>query len=256
MAADDSTQEPVQDPTRSPPPNELVEVARDLVEVTGRWFPGRPGEDAPRHFLLASGFLARCRALLSGMATLVSEAEHDCVGALYRPLLETYLSGVYALLGNGAAADVLEAALKHQVHQIDVALGAATPEDRPDDAKSLPVSHHPSGEGLVERVDALFSSINPAYADWTPRAHDHHYRITSLYDAHGGIGCLHRYLDVDDEGAVVRPHRDTPTMAPYLLNMAISLVLGFAAVWAAQVGKELSPLVDLHDRWEALQPSS
>lgn len=227
---------------------ELIQYARELQDIVGAWFPGRPGQDSPKYFLAAAGFLARSRTLLSGIATLVENSDDDCVGALYRPLLETYLSGMFSLLGEDSAMDVLESALKFQTHQIEVALGESTTKDPPPNARRLPVSHRPSGKGLVEHVDRLLSAIHEDYANWAPRAHDHHYRVTSLYDAHGGLGCLFQYLDEDGQ-PIVRRERGDPDKALYLLDMAISLVLGLAAAWATQAGKDKFTLIGLYDRW-------
>lgn len=234
-----------------------VRFAREVIALTSPWFPGRPGPSTPEHFVLASGFLARCRTLLSGMATLVEHDECDSIGALYRPLLETYLSGVYALLGGDDAADVLHASFKHLVHQINVAHGNADRDSRPPDARILPLSRPSEGDGLVERVSALLTQVNDAYAEWARRAYDSHYRSTSLMDAHGSIGCLRGYRQpTDDGGTIINPTRGNPELATFFLNHAIALVLGFAGVWASRVGKNVDALSDLHARWVATQPEN
>lgn len=211
----------------------------------------------PEHSVLASALLARCRALLSGLTTLVENGEDDCVGALYRPLLESYLAGVYSLLGGEEAAEALRSAFFHESHRIGVALGLEEPGTAPDGAQRLPVSQRREGNGLVERVDRLLADLDSEYGGWAPRTHDRHYRITSLTDAHGGIGCQsgHREL-TEDRSVVVRERRDDAYKALYLLNQGIALVLGFGGVWASQVGKDLGAVEDLHGRWVAVQPDS
>ncbi|QBI21766.1 hypothetical protein ER308_20870 [Egibacter rhizosphaerae] len=188
------------------------------------------------------------------MTTLVEHGEDDGVGALYRPLLETYLSGVFVLLGGDEAVEVLGRGLLHITHEIDVALGLAEREDRPDEAKRLDVSDYKGKTGLVQRVDQLLAEQNDEYRGWATGIHRHHYRVLSLYDAHGGAGCLHRYLVTSPDGPVVQSARGTPEIAILYLQHAIALVTGLAGLWGVRAGQEVSELVDVEQRWREMQP--
>lgn len=240
--------------TSTPPRSDSVGIGRAALAAT-EWFPGHAGPDPPTHMLWAGGFVARCRQLLSAMTTLVEQDEDDAVGALYRPLLETYLSGVFVLLGGDEAVKVLGRALLDTTHGLDVAFGRAQREDRPDEAERLAVSDYKGKTGLVERVDQLLAEQDAAYRGWSTRIHRNHYRVLSLYDAHGGAGCLHRHLITSPDGAtVVHGARGTPEIAILYLHNAIALVIGLAGLWGNQAGQDVSELVDVERRWQEMQP--
>lgn len=230
----------------------LVEVARDLMEAMEAWFPGRPGEGTPEHFVWAAGFLARCHALLSGLNTLVEHGEDDAVPALYRPLLETYLAGLYALLGGADAVAALRAGMDHDAHNLEVALGRATKEDRPKSAEKLTLSDYTGGTGLVNRVDALLAEADPGSKGWARKAYTNQYLTTSFHDAHGKLGSLSGYLVDEADGPSVLLRRNRPAVALHLLDMSISLVFSFAGVWASQAGKDTSTIGALYDRWQQM----
>lgn len=231
---------------------ELVEVARDLLEAVEAWFPGRPGAETPEHFVWAAGFLARCHALLSGLTTLVEHGEDDAVPALYRPLLETYLAGLYALLGGEEAVATLRAGMEHDAHNIEVALGRAGKDDRPKSADKLRLSDYRGGTGLVDRVDALLTEVDPDSAGWARKAYTTQYLTTSFHDTHGGLGSLSGYVADEPDGPAVSLRQDSPTAALRLLDMSVSLVFSFAWVWATRADKDTSAIGTLHDRWQQL----
>lgn len=233
--------------------SELVEVGRELLETVSRWFPGRPGAQAPENFVWASGFLARCHALLSGLTTMVEHGEDDAAPALYRPLLETYFSGLYAMLGGEEAAAALRAGQEHDAHNIDVALGRATKNDRPEGADMLRLSDYKGGTGLVDRVDALLEDADPDSAGWARKAYTTQYLPLSFHDTHGGLGSLSGYVMDDAGGTAVSLRRDRPGIALRLLDMSISLLFSFAHVWATQVGKDTTAIGDLYRKWRQLE---
>lgn len=231
---------------------ELVVVGRELLETVSTWFPGRPGAQAPENFVWASGFLARCHALLSGLTTMVEHGEDDAALVLYRPLLETYFSGLYALLGGEEAAAALRAGQEHDAHNIEVALGRATKDDRPEGADMLRVSDYKGRTGLVDRVDALLEDVDPDSAGWARKVYTTQYLPSSFHDTHGGLGSLSGYVMDDAGGAAVSLRRGEPGIALRILDMAISLLFSFATVWATQVGKDTTAIGDLYRKWGQL----
>lgn len=222
----------------------LVATARDLLGLVAGWFPGSARADT--HFVWASGFLARCHGLLSGVTTLVEQHEDDSVAALYRPLLETYLAGMYVLLGGDEAEAALRAGQLHDAYQVELALGRKPV--RPEGAEKLKVSDYKQGTGLVDRVDELLSSVDPASAGWARTAYATQYSTTSYHDSHGGLGVLEGHVsDLHGGGASVTLRRGRPAVALRLLDMGVSLMFSFAAVWADRAGKD-----DTHDQGHAV----
>jgi hypothetical protein len=229
----------------------LVATARDLLGLVAGWFPGSARADTPSHFVWASGFLARCHGLLSGVTTLVEQHEDDSVAALYRPLLETYLAGMYVLLGGDEAEAALRAGQLHDAYQVELALGREPV--RPEGAEKLKVSDYKQGTGLVDRVDELLSSVDPASAGWARTAYATQYSTTSYHDSHGGLGVLEGHVsDLHDGGASVTLRRGRPAVALRLLDMGVSLMFSFAAVWADRAGKDDTDLRAVHARWQQL----
>lgn len=241
----------------SPPDRaDSVELARAVLDATSSWWPFETQTSGtPPHLVWAGGFVARCRQLLGGMAALVDEAADDTVGVVYRTLLETYLSGVYVLLGEDAAIERLARSLIHETHQIEVALGRETQEERPKEAKKLQLSKYKTGDGLVELVDELLAAARPDYEGWAPNIYRHHYRVLSLHDAHGGFGSLTGYTsEADGTAAVANRRPDAAQQSIFLLHHAIIHVGSFAGLWAVEVDLEISGLQRELARWEAAQP--
>lgn len=242
----------------SPSRQLTVELAQSVLEATETWFPFEAASDTPTHIVWAGGFVARCRQLLLGLTALVTWEADDAVGALYRTLLETYLRGVYALLGRESALEALRSSLVFETHQIEVALGRVAPEERPEDAKKLKLSSYRTGDGLVERVDTLLGEANEEHRGWAPDIHRNHYRVLSLHDSHGGFGCLQGHIiSRPEEGRpLVVGERDDQTKAAFLLHHAIAHVGSFAGLWALQTGADIGSLSIAMEAWRAVQPDS
>jgi hypothetical protein len=227
-----------------------------MLDATGELLPFHASLDISNYVAWAGGFVARGRQLLSGMTTLVEHGDDDAVGVLYRTLLETFMSGLYALLGRDDALHALHRALLFRTHELEVALGLKEPQKPPADAEPLRLSDFKSQDGLVERVDGLLAEQNDAYTGWAPDIHRNHYRVLSHHDAHGGIGSLKGYIDVDtDTGTTtVVPVADSTRKAVFLLHHAIIHVGGFAALWAREARLDASSVSAALERWEEAQP--
>ena len=226
-----------------PTPEELVTLAKRLVEATQSWFPWRPAGDVPPHVVWTGGFLARCCALLAGMAALVERHENDSVGALYRPLLETYLTGVYVGLGEAPALAAVHADALFRQHPLEVSRGRPK-SGLPEGAAELHT------DTLAKRVNKLLRALHPSYAGWTSKAYRYHYRPTSYHDVHGGLGAASRYVSSDGHGPLVSATR-AGNEAPFLLDMAISLCLVLTAVWVVGTGLDGSAVAAIERDWEA-----
>jgi hypothetical protein len=230
----------------------ILALAQDLLSFVQSQYPVACADELPAMFL-ATGFLARCSALLSGMTVLITSRQYDAVGVIYRTLLETYLYGLYVTLGGEKAADELRRAMLHEAHKIDLPLGRKSKQDRPEDALQLPVSQY-GGDGLVQRVDRLLAQGDAQTVGWAPRAYKHHYKITSLRDAHGGLGSLDGYLAADGS-AVVVPRRDDSRLATHLLNQGVALVLSLGRVWLERMDSaQMYDLLEIIKRWHSCQP--
>jgi hypothetical protein len=90
-------------PSETPSRVLSIAIARSVLEATSDLVPYQAAARTPDHVVWAGGFVARCRQLLSAVVNLVESGDDDAVGALYRTLLETFLSGVFALLGRQEA---------------------------------------------------------------------------------------------------------------------------------------------------------
>ncbi|MFA9431685.1 hypothetical protein [Egicoccus sp. AB-alg2] len=181
---------------------------------------------------------------------LAEAGEDDSVGTLYRTLLETYMAGTFVLLGEEGALEVLQRSLKFEVHHFESVLtGESRP--RPEGAERLKLSDYKAKNGLVERLDKIFASRKDSYRGWAPAIYRDHYRVTSLHDAHGGLGCLTGHFDRED-GSIL-PQRDTgyPTTPSVLLHHAVAHVGSFAGIWGLRAGIDITPLSEALQRWES-----
>lgn len=220
-----------------------VAAAREILEATEAWFPFHVTEGLSEHLVGAGGYTARCRRLLAGLAVLVETGEDDSVGALYRTTLETYMYGTFLLLGDEEALDRLKRAQAHEVHHFESIISdERTP--RPDSAEKLLLSDYKKKEGLVERLDALLASREQSYAGWAPRIHLEHYRVTSLHDAHGGLGCLAGHYNSDETRILARRETGYPNTGSHLLTHAVMHVGSFAGLWGMSVGLDIADLQD------------
>lgn len=180
----------------------------------------------------------------------------DAVGALSRTLFETFLNGTYVLLGREEAAEVMGRSYIHEVHQLQVALNQRGKQDKPDEAEKLHISRYDEQDGLVERVDRLLADHDERYRGWVPEMHRRHYKVLSFQDAHGSLGCLRGYVDIDNPPERVSATRGEPTTAVFLLHHAIADVGSFAGLWGMKVGEDLSALHAALERWEQTQPDA
>jgi hypothetical protein len=216
-----------------------IAAARAVLEATETWFPYKVRDGDAGHVICAGGYVARGRRLLGGLAVLAEAGEDDSVGTLYRTLLETYMAGTFVLLGEENALEVLQRSLKFEVHHFESVLtGESRP--RPEDAERLKLSDYKAKNGLVERLDKIFASHKDSYRGWAPTIHRDHYRVTSLHDAHGGLGCLTGHFAPED-GSIL-PQRDTgyPTAPSVLLHHAVAHVGSFAGIWGLRAGIDIT----------------
>lgn len=226
-----------------------IAASQAALEATDKWFPYEIKDGDPDHVVFAGGYVARGRRLLAGLAVLAEAGEDDSVGTLYRTLLETYMAGTFVLLGEEGALELLQRSLKFEVHHLESVLtGESRP--RPEDAEKLKLSDYKAKNGLVERLDAIFASHKDSYQGWTPTIHRDHYRVTSLHDAHGGLGCLTGHFDRED--GTILPQRDTgyPTTPSVLLHHAVAHIGSFSGLWGLRAGINISPLSEALQRWE------
>jgi hypothetical protein len=235
--------------------DEAVHARRVLGAMSG-WFPYVvQGEEEPAYIAYAGAYVARCARLLAAVTSLVENGHTDAVGAIYRTLLETYLHGVYVLLGKDEALDALLNALRHEAHALEVPLELSTKDERPDGAEQLRVSGYKRGDGLVERVDRLLVEHNEAYRGWAQKIHNNHYRVLSFHDVHGGLGALKDHvIKSDNEQVRVVATVDASGVALSLLSHAVSLVGSFAGLWAGAVGADTEELANALELWWKTQP--
>ena len=219
-----------------------IAIAQQLTAVVAGWFPWAPADEVEPHLVWSAGFLARCRALLAGMAAVLDSGNDECLGALYRPLLETYLHGVYVCLGGTPALEAVHADALLRRYQLDALLGQTKSSQVPDEARELKIDR------LVKEVSRLLRRVSPQDGRWARRAYRYHYRPTSYHDVHGGIGAASRYVSDPGTGPVVAAVREG-SEGVFLLEMAMSLVLSLSVAWGSRTDMDLRPVVVIEREW-------
>jgi hypothetical protein len=162
----------------------------DLIERRLPLLTSRP-ELAARQY--AAGYLARCRRLV--LAIDQSRlAFPDAVGALLRPLFESWLTATWLLLAPEEALPALEHDYKVEVEKMTRLAGLDI--DRVDESWRGELQG-PRIASLAVKVGKLLVEAGDPGGDQLEWSYNLVYRNESIYSVHGGLGPVLAHLDGD-----------------------------------------------------------
>ena len=170
---------------------QLADEACELIEQCLNDFTSHP-DFLNRH--LSAGFLARCLALMRGIAALGDAGLDDLCAVLARVLLEACLLGLYILLGGIDALNELMGDYQRNVKILADRNESETLDqlvlewDRATDRVSL--------EQIAKKLGPLLEATGDIGADATG-LYDAVYRGHSTFAVHG-VGTVIRHLVVQD----------------------------------------------------------
>ena len=193
--------------------------------------------------------IARTRRLLEGILTLLQADLNDLVGVLVRALFESWLVGVYALLGGAEAMEQLVAEQDWQLTRILSAIG----QSREDDGSGI----RPNVKELATSVTRLMTERGMPNAEFASGTYDVLYRLESYRGVHGGLGSLEGYVEPrEDRLAAIKAHRseDDKTLR-HLTFVAVTIFVSGAQLAAIELGRDHRELDQVADRVYEFDPA-
>ncbi len=179
------------------------EAIHQLVAWLPVTFP-RMTRRTPDADIASVAALARCCRLLTGLDDVYHDGNKEDLAGLYvRPLLETWLSGLYVHYGGHDAWEQLKAATRREMEimnrQADLCNEVV--------AGWSDQSRGPSVEALARKVSEYLEVSGEPASDFPIRAYNLIYRHASIRDVHGGAGPLTGHVPLSNSYAEVLPIR-------------------------------------------------
>ena len=219
---------------------QLSDEACELIENCLAEFTSHP-DFLNRH--LSAGFLARCLALIRGIAVLSDADLDDLCAVLARVLLEACLLGLYVLL---AGTDALNDVMGDYRRNIKV---LAERNDYETLNELVAAWDQPTGRLNLEQVAKKLGPLLEATGDDKADAiglYDAVYRFYSTSDVHG-VGAVFRYLAMPDQGVGrinLRPDSGDMTGSVHLV-LSVLYTLYFAKLAFDQWGYRSDAVAEL-----------
>jgi hypothetical protein len=221
-------------PKRYEPPamEELQAIARSVVDASsGEVVLTRSPNDMPLE--IGHAAVARNRQLLSGVLALVDAELKDVCGPLFRVIYETWLVGLYGMLGGPKAVERLVSQQDRQLRPIIELMGGEAAEA----GTRLPV------EELAREVRRLLRARQNPNADFPTGAYDVFYRYESYRGIHAGLGSLEGHVVRDgDQTRIVRHRPDEDAEFRHRFFVAIAIVVSGAHITASEAGQSHAAL--------------
>jgi hypothetical protein len=182
---------------------------------------------------------------LIGILALVEAELEDTCGVLIRTLYETWLVGLYALLGGQEALDRLFLQQEEHLRPIGRVLG----HDSEEPGMKLPV------EQIAQRVTKLMKKRRMP----NPRFALEGYRVLYSYESyrstHGGLGSIEGHIERYPDRVEVVPRRpEEDDLIRHRVLMALTIFLSGAQIVAIQSGEGHSELDLVADEIMAFGP--
>lgn len=139
--------------------------------------------------LLPTAAIAYCRTLLAGVVSLLEGEQGRLVGILLRSLYETWLVGLYCLVGGLDAAERLLKARDYRLIPLGRAFGL-------EQGPKVGPGRYLSVKELAQRVQRMLADqprLGLFYSN-PKQLYQTIYALDSYELVHGGIGALDRYL--------------------------------------------------------------
>jgi hypothetical protein len=191
--------------------------------------------------------VARSRRLLAGIVALITEDLPDVCGVLIRALYESWLVGIYALLGGPEALSRLVAQQDRHLRPIRAVLG----DDGGENGQSLPV------EQLAHQVAKLIEERGMPNPQFAIRSYEVLYRWESYRNTHGGLGSIEGHVArYPGRTVIARQRPDDDDNVRHRVFVAIAIFISGAQIAAISGGWEHEELDRLAARVQALDPGS
>lgn len=211
-----------------PPWSDLIDMANEAIAASESDV-AMVTSDETDCLAVAFAATARCRRLMMGIVALVESDLDHVMGGLLRTLYETWLVGIYVLLGG-------DPALRHLIDKRDkeqktFARLLGDPVDCLPDGKELRVLD------LASAVTGLLEAESHEHAQFARRAYDSFYRIESYRSTHGGLGSVAGHIEEDGTSRRIlarRPEYDDGMR--HLFLMGVALLASSAQVPARRAG--------------------
>ena len=190
---------------------------------------------------------ARSRRLLAGIMALAGGGLEDICGVLIRALYESWLVGLYALLGGPDALERLLAQQDRHLRPIRAVLG----DESGDEGRQLPV------EQLARRVSTLMDQRGMPNPQFAIQGYETLYRWESYRNIHGGLGSIEGHIvRYEDRVEVKRERPDDDDNVRHRVFTAIAIYLSGAQIVSIEAGWEHENLDLIADRIHAFDPNS
>jgi hypothetical protein len=234
-------------PYTPPPWDDLLSLANKAITASAP-VAVLPNGNETANVTISLAAAARSRRLMMGLVTLVESDHDDVMGGMLRTLYETWLVGIYALLGGDEALQRLLAQRDKQQKMFAKVLGE--PIDELSDGQTLGV------EVLAGKVTTLLESDSHENAEFARAAYTFFYRFESYRSTHGGLGSIIGHIDEDENSRTIlerRPEDDDGMRHRFLLGIA--LLVSSAQMPAVKSGLPHEGLDQVAKRILALNPS-
>jgi hypothetical protein len=234
-------------PYTPPPWDDLLSLANKAITASAP-VAVLPNGNETANVTISLAAAARSRRLMMGLVTLVESDHDDVIGGMLRTLYETWLVGIYALLGGDEALQRLLAQRDKQQEMFAKVLGE--PIDELSDGQTLGV------EVLAGKVTTLLESDSHENAQFARAAYTFFYRFESYRSTHGGLGSIIGHIDEDENSRTIlerRPEDDDGMRHRFLLGIA--LLVSSAQMPAIKSGLPHEGLDQVAKRILALNPS-
>jgi len=184
---------------------------------------------------------------LQAIVLLLKSDIEDVFGVLSRALFESWLVGVYAVLGG---ADAIARLVDHQDHHLKPILRVLGQESE-DEGQRLSVYE------LAKLVSGLMRERGMPKPDFAERAYDVLYRWESYRNTHGGLGSIEGHIDRTGDKVRVRRKRPEEDVAVrHRFFVTIAIFISGAQIAAIETGLSHDPLDALADRVYSFDPTS
>jgi hypothetical protein len=229
----------------------LADETIDLIEGFLKEFTSAP-DFLNRH--MSAGFLARCVALMRGIAALGDAGLDDLCAVLARVLMEACLLGLYVLLGGVDALNELMGDYQRNVkiladrNDYETLNELVLEWDRATDRVSL--------EQVAKKLGPLLQAAGDNNAN-ASGLYDAVYRGHSTFAVHG-VGTVFRYLLVQDQNVwrvELRPDPGGMTGSVHLILAALHTMYfarialdrwGYSSDTAANLLDRIAVVADVH----------
>jgi hypothetical protein len=182
---------------------------------------------------LAYAASARSRRLLMGVLALVEAELEDTCGVLIRSLYETWLVGMFALLGGQEELDRLFLQQEEHLRPIGRVLGHESEEP----GMKLPV------EQIAQRVTKLMKKRRMPNPRFALEGYKVLYSYESYRSTHGGLGSIEGHIErYPDRVEVVLRRPEDDDLIRHRVLTALAIFLSGAQMVAIESGQDRSEL--------------